>query len=202
MMHPGRATLLALALTLTTTGCSPDRAADAEATAEPATQPTTQPATEPATEGSQPERRARPERPGPLEPGVPTTFGAPFTLDGEPLALSAALATCLGTGEPCLVEARVASVCQSSGCWFTLRADDVDRVVRVDMENYGFLLPRNSGGAHARFEGTLREREITAAQARHFARDAVGPEGTPREVTGPEQAYQFTITAVELTLPE
>ncbi|MCB9521019.1 MAG: DUF4920 domain-containing protein [Myxococcales bacterium] len=140
-------------------------------------------------------------RPGPLAAGESGHYGSAFTIASPPVPLSEALETCVGTGQPCLVQGTVSRVCQVSGCWFTVDAPGVDATVRIRMQDYGFFVPRNAIGANAVFEGTLSREEIPQAQAQHYADDEAAAGGERRTVDGPEQAFEFMITAVTMTMP-
>jgi hypothetical protein len=176
----------------------------APAADDPTTQPTTQATTQPSGEGAQDHGSHGGQgggRPGPLGAGETGHYGAPFALEGEPMALSAALESCVGTGAPCKVAGTIERVCQSSGCWFTLAAPDVPRTVRVTMLNYGFFVPRNTVGASVVLEGTLSAREVPQAEAQHYADDEAAAGTAPaRQVAGPEQSYEIVITGAQLTL--
>lgn len=132
-----------------------------------------------------------------LEPGESRHFGEPFVSDGEPLTLSEAIAQCNGTGEICKVRAKVATSCQSKGCWFTVREAGVEPLVRVEMKDYGFFVPLNAHETDATFEGTLTQRTISAATARHFAREA-GGDVDPEKIRSPQKSLTWTITGVTL----
>lgn len=157
-----------------------ERMAQAEQEA-PASQPTSQPTTQPADEQGS------------------AHFGAPFAIDGEPMALRAALDNCAGTGEPCKVEGTIDRVCQARGCWFTMAGANVPETVRIRMVDYGFFVPRDAMGQHVVFEGTLEREEIDQATAQHYADDeAAAGTAPPRVVEGPEMTYQFMITGARI----
>ncbi len=140
-------------------------------------------------------------RPGPLAPGETGHYGAPFAIEGEARSLSDAIANCSGTGTACKVSGTVDSVCQVSGCWFTIAAPDVESTVRIRMVDYGFFVPQNAAGATVTFEGTLELLEIPEDVAQHYADDEAAAGGEARVVDGPELTYQFMITGAEMTAP-
>ena len=134
--------------------------------------------------------------------GATTTehFGAPFTIEGDAVSLTDAIANCTGTGEACKVQGTVDRVCTRRGCWFTVADPAVDRVVRIQMQDYGFFVPLDCMGAQVVFEGLLTEAEVSQEMAQHFAEDEAAATGEPaRVVEGPEQIYQFMITGVDVT---
>lgn len=140
-------------------------------------------------------------RPGPLAPGETGHYGAPFAIEGEARSLSDAIANCSGTETACKVSGTVDSVCQVSGCWFTIAAPDVESTVRIRMVDYGFFVPQNATGATVTFEGTLELLEIPEDVAQHYADDEAAAGGEARVVDGPELTYQFMITGAEMTAP-
>ncbi|MFT6399558.1 MAG: hypothetical protein ACJAYU_004325, partial [Bradymonadia bacterium] len=136
-------------------------------------------------------------RPGPLEPGQTGHYGAQFAIDGDAISLHDAIATCAGTGTACKVTGTVDTVCQVSGCWFTIAAPDVESTVRIRMVDYGFFVPQNAVDAMVTFEGTLELLEVPAEVAQHYADDEAAAGGEARVVDGPELTYQFMITGAE-----
>jgi hypothetical protein len=85
------------------------------------------------------------------------------------------------------------------GCWFTLAAPDVDRTVRVRMQDYGFFVGRNTAGARVVLEGLLTSEELPQELAQHFADDEAAAGTAPaRQVDGPEPTYQFMIAGARV----
>lgn len=135
-----------------------------------------------------------------LADGETRHFGAPFTIDDEPLTLAAALERSKEGPGPYKVEARVEKVCQKKGCWFTLAADDVSIPIRVRMKDYGFFVAKNGDGAHVVLEGTLERKTIDQALAQHFAEDEAKASGEPvRKVEGDEETFEFMASGVAMT---
>ncbi|WP_230467704.1 DUF4920 domain-containing protein [Lujinxingia vulgaris] len=135
-----------------------------------------------------------------LEPGETRHFGAPFTLDDEPMPLDQALeASPEGTIR---VSANIEQVCKKKGCWFTLKTDQVEEPVRVRMKDYGFFVSRNSDGAEVIVEGTLTATVISEEMAQHYAEDQAEATGEPVEkVEGEQKNYEFTATGLQITQP-
>lgn len=141
-----------------------------------------------------------------LEPGETRHFGAPFTLEEEPLALHELLADLIDdqdfqeTAEPVKVSAQIHQVCQKKGCWFTLTTDAVEIPVRVRMKDYGFFVSRNSDGAQAIVEGTLARTTISQEMAQHYADDLAATSGEEAEkVEGDQDSFEFTATAITIS---
>lgn len=140
--------------------------------------------------------------PGNQPDGSTMHYGAPFEIDGDPITLTEAIATCADTGDACKVTGTVDRVCQARGCWFTLSDPAVEQVVRIRMQDYGFFVPRNAMGMTVVFEGTLERQEVPQDVAQHYADDEAAATGQPaRQVTGPEDAWQFMISGAEITAP-
>ncbi|RDV38132.1 DUF4920 domain-containing protein [Bradymonadaceae bacterium TMQ3] len=177
----------------------------AEATAEEAEvantdeQAPTEEAAEEVTDGPAEGEKAQ-ELANDLEPGETRHFGAPFTLDGEPMPLDQALeASPEGTIR---VSANIEQVCKKKGCWFTLKTDQVEEPVRVRMKDYGFFVSRNSDGAEVIVEGTLKATVISEEMAQHYAEDQAEATGEPVEnVEGEQKNYEFTATGLQITQP-
>ena len=77
-------------------------------------------------------------------------------------------------GKQIVVQTRVAKVCQKKGCFFI--AQQGAHSVRVSFKDYGFFVPTDSGGKEVTLLGELVEREVSEAEARHFAEDLGGAE--------------------------
>lgn len=98
-----------------------------------------------------------------------------------------------------IVEGEVRRACTRKGCWMEI-AESVDKAAlgaRVTFKDYGFFVPLDSAGAHARLEGTVNVETLTAANVEHLEGEGAkfgskNPDGTAREV-------QFVATGVELT---
>ncbi len=143
-----------------------------------------------------------------LNPGQSRHFGAPFAIEDDPVDLASLLATYGGqeefeTDEAVKVSAQIHQVCQKKGCWFTLATEEVDVPVRVRMKDYGFFVSRNTEGAEAIVEGTLARTTISEEMAQHYAEDVAEHTGEePEQVEGEQDTFEFTATAISLTLPE
>jgi len=139
------------------------------------------------------------DTPPDLDDGASAHYGNPFSIEGAPISLADAIATCSNTGEVCKVEGTIDSVCQVRGCWFTLSAPDVDPIVRIRMQDYAFFVPRNAIGATVVLEGTLERTVIPQDLAQHFADDEANAGTAPaREVAGPEDTFQFMISGAQI----
>jgi hypothetical protein len=181
---------------------APTDAAPADKPAEPTTQPagpTDEKAQAPAT-GAEMQVLGVGATPADIASDEPHQYGAPFATQDEPMTLASAIRGIDTHSGVIKVKAEVEKVCQAKGCWFTLKADDVPLPVRVKMKGYAFFLPKNASGAEAVLEGTLTKKTIDQATAQHYADDEAKNTGKPaRRVEGPQDTYEFTATAVQLT---
>jgi hypothetical protein len=144
-----------------------------------------------------------------LAAGESGHYGAPFSIDDEPLALASAVseleAKIEENGDDAKLEdiklsGRIEHVCQNKGCWFTLDADDVELTVRIRMEDYAFFVPRNASGADAVIEGTIQRVTVDEKMARHLAEDQ-GIEDLD-SIEGDQENYLIMARGISVTLPE
>ncbi len=68
---------------------------------------------------------------------------------------------------------------------------------RVTFKDYGFFVPTNSGGAHAKVEGVVEVEKVAASHVKHLEEEGAtfakkAPDGTAEEV-------RLVATGVELT---
>jgi hypothetical protein len=135
-----------------------------------------------------------------LPAGETGTYGAEFTIEGEPMTLAAAMQKAAEGEGPYKVSANIEKVCKKKGCWFTLTAEGVDQPVRVKMKDYGFFVPRNSAGGEAIVEGKLIKRVVPQKEAQHYADDEVaGTDKEPKKIEGDQVRWEMLITAAKIT---
>jgi hypothetical protein len=162
--------------------------------------PTTQPGEKAEAPAADPNILGVGATPSDIASDEPHQYGARFTIIEEPMTLATAIGDIDKHTGSVKVVAEVEKVCQAKGCWFTLKAPDVPLPVRVKMEGYAFFLPKNGMGAEAVLEGKLSKTTIDQATAQHYADDEAKASGQPaRKVEGPQDTYEFTATAVQLT---
>jgi hypothetical protein len=126
------------------------------------------------------------------------SFGKGITLKEEPLSLKEALAKKDELKDKeILVKAKVATVCQAMGCWLTLKEGKTE--VRVTFSNYSFFVPKDSAAKTAVMQGKLFDKEITAAEARHYAQDAKMPKAEIAKITQPVKTPWFEATGITLS---
>jgi hypothetical protein len=93
-----------------------------------------------------------------------------------------------------LLKGRIRDVCQKKGCWMVLT--DGESQMRIRFADYGFFVPKDSGGKDAYVEGRAAAEEISEDEARHY--EAEASNGDPSKVHGPQRVVSFTATGVRL----
>jgi len=121
-------------------------------------------------------------------------FGASLTLV-RPTSLAEVLREpARFAGETILLHGRISDVCQKRGCWTVIREDGEQ--VRVQFEDYGFFLPKDSVGADAYAQGRVSVVTLSEREARHYESESRG--GDPSRVDGPRREILFTAAGVRL----
>jgi hypothetical protein len=90
------------------------------------------------------------------------------------------------------VEGKVRKACTRKGCWMEVAAADgaekpASPGCRVTFKDYGFFVPTDSAGAHARVQGVVEVDTLSASMVRHYEEEgavfpAKRPDGTAPEV--------------------
>lgn len=125
------------------------------------------------------------------------SYGQGITLTNEPISLSEALARKEEFGgREVLVRAEVAQVCLAKGCWITLK--DKDKTVRVTFKDYSFFVPKDSAKRMATVQGKLFDKELSAAEARHYAKDAGDKAEEIRKIQHPSKEPWLEATGLTL----
>ncbi|HEX9619077.1 MAG TPA: DUF4920 domain-containing protein [Polyangiaceae bacterium] len=101
-------------------------------------------------------------------------------------------------GRRVVVEGHVRRACSRRGCWMELaQSPNSDSpACRVTFKDYGFFVPTDSAGAHAKVQGSVRLRTVSAARVQHLSEEGakfrdVQPDGSAKEL-------ELVATAVEL----
>jgi len=104
------------------------------------------------------------------------TFGKP--LQGlAPAQLSDVLAK-PEAGKKVRLEGSIEKVCQSKGCWITLRQGD--QRVHVTFEGYSFFLPKDAASRPAVLEGKVVIREPKGDHVEHLKSEGAGAAAASR----------------------
>ena len=156
---------------------------------------------------SQPQSGPAPEpprsaTPTPTEKGpraTPKGYGAPIRVE-TPVALGAVLASPeTYQGRTVVVEGEVRRACSRKGCWMEI-AESMSaqaRGARVTFKDYGFFVPTNSAGSHAKLEGMVNVELMKAAQVEHL--EGEGAKFPDKNADGTVREVQFVANGVELT---
>ncbi len=132
------------------------------------------------------------------KPGESKADGQGITLTEAPLALSEAMKRKDElTGKDVLVKAEVPQVCQSMGCWLTLK--DKDASVRVTFKDYSFTVPKESATRIATVQGRLIEKELSPAEARTLAKEQGKTAAEVAKIQAPVKRVAFESTGLTLT---
>jgi hypothetical protein len=145
-------------------------------------------------------------RPAPTAPTAAPAAPPPGKkLYGQPLAPAQAMPIAAlltnpeaRTGATVTVEGDVRKACTRKGCWMELADSPAGGTpgCRVTFKNYGFFVPTNAAGSHARVQGVVEVDTLPAASVRHYEEEGAvfagkQPDGTAREV-------RLVATGVEL----
>ncbi|MBX3181569.1 MAG: DUF4920 domain-containing protein [Polyangiaceae bacterium] len=128
---------------------------------------------------------------------APNALPAGYTLYGEPLAADVApikLATLLENpegyeGKTVHVEADVRRACSRKGCWMELVEGTTEKpaTCRVSFKDYGFFVPTDSQGAHAKLQGVVELKKLTPRFVQHLEEEGATfankqPDGSATEL--------------------
>ena len=123
-------------------------------------------------------------------------FGSPTPADAAPLVTVNQLMANPGNydGKAARVSGTVAKVCAKKGCWLTLAdADQEGLFVKFTCPIDGRLIPADAVGKQAIVHGTIRVKEITEEEARHYKEDAGASAEEIAKIVGPQK--QVTVAA-------
>lgn len=112
-------------------------------------------------------------------------YGAAIA-DGESVSVSKVVASPEAFADrQIILTGDVRQSCTRRGCWMEL-ADASSAGVRVTFKDYGFFVPTDARGSHARVQGVLAVRDIAPADVAHLEGEGAtfekAPDGTAREI--------------------
>lgn len=117
-------------------------------------------------------------------------FGKEFSVDGNPLTLKEAISQLKkNEGKEIVIRSEISQVCQSKGCWMKIKEGNTE--VRVTFADYAFFVPKDSAKRKVLAMGKLFEKEISAAEARHYARDAKASEAEIKAIQTSRKEPRF-----------
>ena len=122
--------------------------------------------------------------------------GAAISADTKTVPLATVLANPNDyTKTPVVVEGVVVKNCTNKGCWMQLAPAADQPGMRVTFKDYGFFVPLDSKGMHARAEGLTVIKTLSKAEADHLEGEGAkfqrNPDGSANEIG-------FVATGVEL----
>lgn len=125
------------------------------------------------------------------------SYGKGVTLADAPISLTEALKRRDEfAGKEIVVKAEVAQVCQSKGCWLMLK--DGASQVRVTFHDYSFFVPKDVKKQEAIVQGKIFEKEISAAENRHYTKDEGKPASEVKKITEGAKSPWFEATGLTL----
>lgn len=125
-------------------------------------------------------------------------FGDPVP-EGATVPLAQVLAEPQAHGDdPLLLEGHVRRVCQRKGCWMELATgpDEGAPACRVTFQDYGFFVPTDADGAHARLQGRIAVDTIPAEHVAHLEEE--GGRFEHKREDGSAREVRVVATGVEL----
>jgi len=96
---------------------------------------------------------------------------------------------------PVKVEGIVNAACQVKGCWMKMDIGN-DKEMHVTFKDYGFFVPKNSGGKTAVIEGYASVDTLDVAYLKHLAEDAGKSEEEIAAITEPEVSLTYVASGV------
>jgi Domain of unknown function (DUF4920) len=131
-------------------------------------------------------------------PEAKQAFGAPITTEPE-LTLANVLETPERFRDQTItVEGQVRSACTRRGCWMEVAQSADPRLpgCRVTFKDYGFFVPTDSAGAHAKVQGTLGVNTLPPERVAHL--ESEGGRFPNKRGDGSVDELRLVATGVEL----
>ena len=95
-----------------------------------------------------------------------------------------------------VMEAMVDKVCTSKGCWMTLKG--AKSGFRVKFKDYKFFVPLSLVGKKVWVDGTIKRKEISIKDTKHYLEDAGASKEEIAAVNKPSFEYHFTAKGVKV----
>ena len=102
------------------------------------------------------------------------------------------------TGKKVRLEAPITAVCQTKGCWMHLGAQEPP--VMVKFKDYAFFVPKDASGRTAIVEGTMKIKQESVAETKHYLEDA-GKHEEAAKVTEGRKLFFFMADGVAIAKP-
>ncbi len=131
-------------------------------------------------------------------PAGRSTYGAPIESSGQSVALSDVLATPDAFADKTVtITGEVRQACSVKGCWMEIAPSaDGPAGARVTFKDYGFFVPTDSKGAHARVQGSVAVKTIEAGEVAHMEGEGGTVHG--KNADGTAREVRIVATGVEL----
>lgn len=123
------------------------------------------------------------------------SFGAKITRDN---AISAAKFNEDVKGKDSLrvkLDVPIVEACKVKGCWMNVDLGG-GQTMMVRFKDYGFFVPKDSGGKHAIIEGVAYKEVIGVEMLKHYAKDAGKSKKEIEAIKEPETRLSFTADGV------
>lgn len=130
---------------------------------------------------------------------APKAFGAPLAGGVPVLSLADVLAAPERFRDQTVtVEGQVRSACTRRGCWMEVApsVDPKQAGCRVTFKDYGFFVPTDSAGAHAKVQGTLGVNRLPPERVLHL--ESEGGQFPHKNSDGSADELRLVATGVEL----
>lgn len=132
-------------------------------------------------------------------------IGEPLTLgNATPVPVSAVLANPSEfAGKPIRIVGTVDSVCEKKGCWITMAGTGQKEELFVKFTcsaEGGRIVPMEAKGRQAIVEGTVTVKEISEADARHYAEDEGASKEAIAKIVGPQKQISVSSPAVQIAM--
>ncbi|MEZ4873428.1 MAG: DUF4920 domain-containing protein [Bdellovibrionales bacterium] len=96
-----------------------------------------------------------------------------------------------------VVVGQVDKVCQTKGCWLTLKSGKTEDM-RVVFKDYGFTVPKDLSGRSVKLQGKVVRKLISVREQKHYLKDEKAPPSKINAVRKPKATFRFIASAVEL----
>lgn len=95
------------------------------------------------------------------------------------------------------IKGDVITACQVKGCWMTADLGN-GQSMRMRFKDYGFFVPKDSGGKQFYAQGIASWNETSVAELQHYAEDAGKGKAEIDKITKPEKELVFLAEGVLL----
>jgi hypothetical protein len=132
------------------------------------------------------------------------SIGDPMKLSSAPVPVAAVLASPTSyTGKPIRIAGTVEGVCETKGCWINLSDPASNQKLFVKFtcsDEGGRIVPMEAKGRPAIVEGTVVVKEISEADARHYAEDGGASKEEIAKIVGPQKQITVSSPSVQIAM--